>query len=714
MKGSQLDHHYFKITTLFYLFIKPKICGKQCGTAPVEGNDTIFLGNIDKNWKNEDVVKLLQEIGIDKIDKVTVMVDPSNIERNRGFAFLELETNKDAQLAYKKLQKKDIFGKHQNIKVAWAEPLNEPDEDEMLKVKTVYAEYIPSSWEEEKVRDCFKKFGEIESVVLARNLRSSKRKDFAFVKYTTREAALECIESFNREPLHDAECKVKVKVSLAKPIPKGKQIKRVSDPLSKDISNQKPKATKRDIKPNNPRNKGKSIGNTYEEKNVVGRSSTNAELVQLLREQASWRQPQRGLGGGSLLSIFGSSCTGALTIGRNSISRSTSQGTSFASVNLEYPYSLPGSKRPYAALGDDPLYSDLRVRPRTHLESSFPVASPGYTAISQGAGMTSLSYHERQGPRYTSGYAYLDLPTGFQCLECSSEFVSASKGMYASSTTQRLFKEPLGAFGNDVWDGGSWGSRFIRQFNDWELEEVDALFGRLHSYSIGSGTFDTMVWLETKDGDFSIWSFYSSLASRRVEPFLYDSVEFLGPFRASFFAWEATWAKILTHDQLRGRVGRCQIEEGGWCTRAVSGRHGVGFWKAIRKEWLGMNSSLAYCVGCGRRVRFWKDKWCGDAPLCESFPSLFSISLAKNTWVLDVWNPDGVRDGWTPLFSRAFNDWEIEMVERFMLKIQAFRVQREDEDKVVWTASKSGAFSVKSLYSILEPGGSSLFPCGNI
>ena len=72
----------------------------------------------------------------------------------------------------------------------------------------------------------------------------------------------------------------------------------------------------------------------------------------------------------------------------------------------------------------------------------------------------------------------------------------------------------------DVWDWGSWGSRFIRQFNDWELEEVDALFGRLHSYSIVSGTFDTMVWLEIKDGDFSVRSFYSSLASRRVEPFL--------------------------------------------------------------------------------------------------------------------------------------------------------------------------------------------------
>ncbi|KAL6342504.1 hypothetical protein AAG906_012100 [Vitis piasezkii] len=148
----------------------------------------------------------------------------------------------------------------------------------------------------------------------------------------------------------------------------------------------------------------------------------------------------------------------------------------------------------------------------------------------------------------------------------------------------------------------------------------------------------------------------------------------------------------------------------GWCTRAERGRHGVGLWKAIRKEWLGMYSSLAFRVGNGRRVRFWKDKWCGDEPLYESFPSLFAISQAKDAWVSEVWNPDGVGDGWTPLFSRALNDWEIEMMEQFMLKIQAFRVQRVNEDKMVWTASKSGVFSVKSLYSILEPGGSAMFP----
>ncbi|RVW87819.1 hypothetical protein CK203_039780 [Vitis vinifera] len=88
----------------------------------------------------------------------------------------------------------------------------------------------------------------------------------------------------------------------------------------------------------------------------------------------------------------------------------------------------------------------------------------------------------------------------------------------------------------DVWDGGSWDPRFIRQFNDWEMEDVNRFFRRLHNY-IASGTIDDMVWLGTKNG---------------------------APIRASFFAWEATWAKILTQDQLRRRDGGCQIDATCW------------------------------------------------------------------------------------------------------------------------------------------------------
>ena len=88
--------------------------------------------------------------------------------------------------------------------------------------------------------------------------------------------------------------------------------------------------------------------------------------------------------------------------------------------------------------------------------------------------------------------------------------------------------------------------------------------------------------------------------------------------------------------------------------------------------------------------------------------------MSKNAWVPDVWNPVGNGDGWTLFFARAFNNWEIELVEYFLHRIQAFQVQREEEDRVFWTASKCGAFSVKSLYFMLELGGSSLFPCDSI
>ena len=107
-------------------------------------------------------------------------------------------------------------------------------------------------------------------------------------------------------------------------------------------------------------------------------------------------------------------------------------------------------------------------------------------------------------------------------------------------------------------------------------------------------------------------------------------------------------------------------------------------------------------MGNGQRVRFWKDKWCGDGPLCESFSSLFSISMSKNAWVSKVWNPVGDGDGWIPLFARAFNDWEIDLVERLLQKIHAFRVQRDEKDRVICIASNDGAFLVKSLYSMLK------------
>lgn len=35
----------------------------------------------------------------------------------------------------------------------------------------------------------------------------------------------------------------------------------------------------------------------------------------------------------------------------------------------------------------------------------------------------------------------------------------------------------------------------------------------------------------------------------------------------------------------------------------------------------------------GRRMKLWKDRWCGDIPLREAFPKLFSVAITKDLWV---------------------------------------------------------------------------------
>ena len=90
--------------------------------------------------------------------------------------------------------------------------------------------------------------------------------------------------------------------------------------------------------------------------------------------------------------------------------------------------------------------------------------------------------------------------------------------------------------------------------NDWELDEVYNFFERLHDHSLSMESKDSVEWVDIKSGNFSVKSFYSSLASREANPFPHGMVWNSWAFiRVSFFAWEATWVKILTLDQLKMR-----------------------------------------------------------------------------------------------------------------------------------------------------------------
>ena len=98
------------------------------------------------------------------------------------------------------------------------------------------------------------------------------------------------------------------------------------------------------------------------------------------------------------------------------------------------------------------------------------------------------------------------------------------------------------------------------------------------------------------------------------------------------------------------------------------------------------------------------------------FASLFPLDNSKEAWVEVIWDSslEGGSGVWNPCFSRPFNDWEMDVVESFLVRLHEKRVCGDVEDKVLWTKTKVGKFSIKSLYNTLESGNSVSLPLRSI
>ena len=94
------------------------------------------------------------------------------------------------------------------------------------------------------------------------------------------------------------------------------------------------------------------------------------------------------------------------------------------------------------------------------------------------------------------------------------------------------------------------------------------------------------------------------------------------------------------------------MEDGGWFSNTPRGNYGAGLWKDICKEVIQIRQNCLIEVGNGRKVRFWEDVWCGEAPLCSSFPSLYEVTSSKGDKVADPWEVTETRGGWNFRFER--------------------------------------------------------------
>ena len=108
-----------------------------------------------------------------------------------------------------------------------------------------------------------------------------------------------------------------------------------------------------------------------------------------------------------------------------------------------------------------------------------------------------------------------------------------------------------------MWDSslgqGGWNLRFSRDFNDWELDLIGDLLNMLRGFRISSEE-DSVLWKGGGHGTFGVRDAYFLLVAPNAFAFSdkciwVDKV----PTKVAFFAWEATWGKILTLDRLQKR-----------------------------------------------------------------------------------------------------------------------------------------------------------------
>ncbi|KAJ9702452.1 hypothetical protein PVL29_004269 [Vitis rotundifolia] len=109
----------------------------------------------------------------------------------------------------------------------------------------------------------------------------------------------------------------------------------------------------------------------------------------------------------------------------------------------------------------------------------------------------------------------------------------------------------------EMWDQnsgqGNWNLNFLRDFNDWELELVGDFLHILRGHK-PSLEEDSVLWRKGKRGQFRVKEAYSLLARSDDIGFPSRSIWVARvPTKVAFFAWEATWGKVLTLDRLQRR-----------------------------------------------------------------------------------------------------------------------------------------------------------------
>jgi RNA recognition motif-containing protein len=183
--------------------------GKFIGVIPSVDNRKLWISGLPKNRSADEIRDEMSKL-TDGVTAVSIYYSYTDKTKTRGYAFVEYLTHRHAALARRKLVPGRNFLFDQEIeRVDWAEPEHEVDPDIMARVKVLFIRNLTMDTTQDEILATF------EAVSDGQVDRVKKAKDYAFVHFTTREAAEKAYEATKNKLVLD-DCRVEV--TWSKPI----------------------------------------------------------------------------------------------------------------------------------------------------------------------------------------------------------------------------------------------------------------------------------------------------------------------------------------------------------------------------------------------------------------------------------------------------------------------------------------------------------------
>ncbi|KAJ6750032.1 hypothetical protein OIU85_000641 [Salix viminalis] len=167
--------------------------GKKLKCSTSQANHKLFIGNVPRNWGEENMKKAVKKTG-PGVNLVELLKDLQNPSRNRGFAFIEYYNHACAEYSRNKMSKPEFKLDDNAPTVSWADPRN-AGSSTSFQVKAVYVKNLPEEITQDCLRQLFEHHGKVTKVVLPPAKPGHEKSRFGFVHFAERSSAMKALKN---------------------------------------------------------------------------------------------------------------------------------------------------------------------------------------------------------------------------------------------------------------------------------------------------------------------------------------------------------------------------------------------------------------------------------------------------------------------------------------------------------------------------------------